>query len=124
MSAASGWPWPDIRWHEPHANLIPWPPVTTPTCACQLDQIVSFMQGKGANVLFTFGRVPRTGAGMPGAGLGLSLSHATRSPSACEIGARTIGGAVKISKSHCFLEFALFHVERRDIGGKHAFAAV
>src|SRR5215467_4417388 len=28
MSAASGWPWPDIRWHAPHANLIPWPPVT------------------------------------------------------------------------------------------------
>src|SRR5262245_61652418 len=27
MSAASGWPWPDIRWHAPHANLIPWPPV-------------------------------------------------------------------------------------------------
>src|SRR5258708_3545053 len=28
MSAASGWPWPDIRWQAPHANLIPWPPVT------------------------------------------------------------------------------------------------
>src|SRR6266849_3418484 len=28
MSAASGWPWPDIRWHAPHANLIPGPPVT------------------------------------------------------------------------------------------------
>ena len=28
MSAASGWPWPDIRWHEPQANLIPAPPVT------------------------------------------------------------------------------------------------
>src|SRR5215469_282635 len=28
MSAASGWPWPDIRWQEPQANLIPCPPVT------------------------------------------------------------------------------------------------
>src|ERR1700724_4395589 len=28
MSAASGWLWPDIRWHEPHANLTPAPPVT------------------------------------------------------------------------------------------------
>src|SRR5882672_4564862 len=28
MSAASGWPWPDIRWQAPHANLIPGPPVT------------------------------------------------------------------------------------------------
>ena len=55
---------------------------------------------------------------------GLSFSYATRSPSACEIGARTIWGAVKISKSQRSLEFVLFHVERRDIGGKHAFAAV
>src|SRR5882757_2049013 len=27
-SAASGWPWPDIRWHAPHANLLPGPPAT------------------------------------------------------------------------------------------------
>src|SRR5438477_93452 len=28
MSAASGWPWPDIRWHAPHANRLPGPPAT------------------------------------------------------------------------------------------------
>src|SRR6516165_6995881 len=28
MSADSGWPCPDIRWHEPQANRIPAPPVT------------------------------------------------------------------------------------------------
>src|SRR6266436_8164709 len=27
-SADSGWPWPDIRWHAPHANLFPGPPAT------------------------------------------------------------------------------------------------
>src|SRR5438046_1364211 len=27
-SADSGWPWPDIRWHAPHANLLPGPPAT------------------------------------------------------------------------------------------------
>src|SRR5215831_12297192 len=28
MSAASGCPWPDIRWQAPQANLAPGPPVT------------------------------------------------------------------------------------------------
>src|SRR2546429_1032460 len=28
MSADSGWPWPDIRWHEPHAMAIPVSPLT------------------------------------------------------------------------------------------------
>src|SRR5262245_58636421 len=28
MSADSGWPWPDIRWHAPHANRLPGPPAT------------------------------------------------------------------------------------------------
>src|SRR5258708_34985110 len=28
MSADSGWPWPDIRWHEPHAMAIPGSPLT------------------------------------------------------------------------------------------------
>src|SRR5258705_13206716 len=28
MSADSGWPWPDIRWQAPHANLLPGPPAT------------------------------------------------------------------------------------------------
>src|SRR5262245_22789439 len=27
-SADSGWPWPDIRWHAPHANRRPGPPAT------------------------------------------------------------------------------------------------
>src|SRR5215510_2782955 len=27
-SADSGWPWPDIRWHAPHANRLPGPPAT------------------------------------------------------------------------------------------------
>ena len=26
MSADSEWPWPDIRWHEPQASVIPGPP--------------------------------------------------------------------------------------------------
>src|SRR6185436_10849290 len=28
MSADSGWPWPDIRWHDPQAMAIPAPPPT------------------------------------------------------------------------------------------------
>src|SRR5258707_9015568 len=28
MSAARGWPWRDIRWHEPQANRVPGPPLT------------------------------------------------------------------------------------------------
>jgi hypothetical protein len=43
--------------------------------------------------------------------LGLSLSHATRGPSACEIGARTVWGAVEIGKSQRSLNL-LFHIER------------
>jgi len=33
----------------------------------QLDQIVSYMQGKGANILFTFGRTPRWASSNPNA---------------------------------------------------------